>query len=258
MNKVILFLVGMLSCTLLEALYFGNPMEPEIIDRGIILSPENWASARVGYEGNYVFNRRLEARDGSTGGIDEFQYLLNQGVATVNFLDRFEVYGSFGAMSASFSNRPHVDHKRREYQTNDAFSWGVGGRAELFHWGESVLGVGGSYQFARPPMKWNTLDGVSSSTSAILHYGEWQVGVGMSHRIDPFIPYIAVLYSHVGASVTKISHDFLPHSDFKMVSREHWGLAMGCSFSTSEIFDLGVEVRLFDEEAISLAGSAKF
>ncbi len=242
----------------LHALYFGNPASPDIIEEGLIFCYENWAGVKVGYQGDYCFNRNLKAEGSVRGRIDDFSYLMNQGVFTFNILDRYEFYGSLGAMNVSFSNRSQRDFKKRNYETNGHFTWGAGARLELFHWGCTLFSVDGAYQYSNLPLKWNALDGASFKTHAQLKYVEWQVGGGVSHQIDMLIPYAALTYSSVQARLKNIEKNILHHSHFSMRSNQRFGLAMGCTISSSSTLDLNAEVRLFSEQAISLAGNIKF
>lgn len=256
--KRILLSISLLVCTAVHALYNGNPAEPELIDEGFFLSKENWASIKTGYEGDFVFDRKLRAYDGASGRIDEFQYLMNQGVLTFNFQDSYELYGSAGSMKSYVTLRPHVDFKQREFDTNDHFTWGVGGKAIVFHWGSSQIGMDAKYQEAIGHVKWNAIDGATYTTNAQLQYREWQVSAGVSHHIDIFTPYLTVNYSSVHAKMHKIRHNILNNPSFKMRSREHWGLAVGCSLSTAKLLDLNFEVQMINEEALTLAGNVKF
>jgi hypothetical protein len=241
-----------------HALYNGNPVEPAAIEQGLFLEEDNLFSAKAGYQGTYVFDRKLRAYDGAKGRIDQCQLLFNQAVVTVNVFDRIEVYGTIGSMNAFLSHRPHVDMRRREYQTSDHPTWGVGARGLLMNWGNTSLGVNGSYQWGRPHVKWIAVDGVSQTTAAVLKYREWQVGIGVAHQVDVFIPYISLVYSHVHARMEHLRASVLPRSSFDMRNRDHFGMALGCTLTTERVFDLTVEGRVFDEQAVTLAGNLKF
>jgi major outer membrane protein len=246
------------SMTSLYALYNGNPSAPDIIDEALFSCQDNFFVIKAGYQGDYVFDRKLAARKGITGRMDQSQIGMNQGVLTLNLQDRFEIYGSVGAMNAFLSDRPHVDGQRRQYETHDELTWGVGGRCLIVPFKNIDFGVDACYQYANPHLAWNAINGVAYKTRGRLKYEEWQVGLGLSYHIDFFTPYLAVKYSNVWAKMSHIRPDILPVSHFKMKSREHFGLALGCTLSNGKIFDLTGEVRLFDEQAVSVAGNIKF
>lgn len=241
-----------------HGLYNGNPSAPEIIDEGIFINPEFPVSAKAGYQGDFIFGKKLRAYDGASGRIDTFSALMNQGVVTLNIVDSYEFYGSAGSMDTCISHRPHVDGKRREYETNNPLTWGAGLRAILFRWGRTELGFDGKYQHAHSGIKWITVNGTAFATGATLTYEEWQLGLGLSHHVDFLTPYAAVRYADPHAKIKHLLPDVLPNSRFVMKTHDWWGLSLGCTISSAKRFDLNVEVRLFDEEALTLAGNVKF
>lgn len=252
-------LLSLFAIDSLHALYSGNPDEPELIDNGLLFATDNTFGVKIGYEGDFVFDRRLNASSGASCRVDEFQSRMNQGVLTLNFFDKIEAFGSVGSMNAYVSLRPHKDGERREFQSGDATTWGAGGRVLLFTWDDLHAGVTGSYQSADLPMRWNALNGETFSTAAKMKYWEWQIAGLFSYRVEMFDPYIGITYSVAEAVVRHIRSDMqLGHRQFKMKSRDRVGAALGCSLTPSKIIDLNVEVRLFDEEAISVAGNLKF
>lgn len=243
----------------LFALYNGNPAEPELIDQGFFISECSFVTVKAGYQGDFIFDRKLHAKNGSRGRIDEFEARFDQGTVTLNLMNRFEAYGSVGSMHAYFSHRPHIDREQRIYQTNDHLAWGVGGRAVLFNWEAATFGFDAKYQCGYPHVKWNTINGDAFTTGAELHYHEWQVGAGASYECNFFIPYAAFKYSVVNATLKHIRANMeLGTSRFKMKSREHFGLSLGCSLSPGKYFDFNVEVQLFDEQGLTLAGNVQF
>ncbi len=211
-------------------------------------------------------------KGGVSGTIEEFSYLADQGVVTLNFMDRLEVYGSAGA--ANFSNTDQINLSgpligtipvQLNYQTSNKLIWGTGIRVELFSWGATALGADAKYQYAHPEIRWNTSDGIPFPGSGKLRYNEWQVALGLSHHVDIFTPYIGVTYSKVLAKMHGLSTAWVGFqtlnglvSSFKLRSKDHVGLTLGCDLSTGKIIDLGVEVRLISEQALTLKGDIKF
>jgi major outer membrane protein len=258
MKKLTALLVALLTASSLSALYNGNPSEPELIDKGFFLCRDNMFSVKAGYQGDFVFDRKLRAHRGATGRIDTFKYDMQQGVLTFGLMDRYEVYGSLGSMNAYIAHRPHIDMKRREYETSNHLTWGCGARAIIFRACHAVVGLDAKYQYAHPHVKWNALDGAAFTTGAGLQYREWQLGLAGSYHVHIFTPYAAVKYSSVHSKLNEIrANMLLGHERFKMRSRDRFGMALGCSLSTAKLLDLNVEVSLFDEQALILAGNIK-
>ncbi len=247
-----------LSCSPAFALFLGNPASPNMVDQGFFISEDAFTKAKVGYQLDVVFDRYMKSYAGAHSRVDRYQSIYNQGVATLNFLDRIEAYASLGAVDMQFSHRPRPDHYRREYQTNDRITWGVGGRILIYQWGDSTIGLEGGYQWAFPHIKWDALNGTSYTTSATMRYREWQIGFGYAYTIDMFIPYAAVKYSNAQAKVSSLRHNLeLEHSHFKMRNRDHWGLVLGCTLTPGRIIDLTFESRMIDEQAISFVANLK-
>lgn len=258
LQKAILPLL-FLATSSLHALYLGNPASPDAIAEGFYIAQDAVIGVKAGYQVDYVFDRELKSYAGARARVDQFQAQLNQGVLTFSFIERIEVYASAGAMEATFSHRPKSGHARREYQTNDKLTWGVGARAIIYEWKDCCLSIEGGYQFAYPRIKWDALNGTSFTTDAKMLYREWQTGLGISRKIDMFIPYGAVKYSAVHAQVTSVRSNMeLGTSHFKMTNRNHFGLVLGCTLTPGKYFDITVESRMIDEEALTLAGNFKF
>lgn len=259
MKRTFLFLWIWGVCAQACALYLGNPAAPEIIEEGFFIPEDTFLKVKVGYQLDVTFDRRLKSYAGADARVDQYEMIMNQGVVTLNAVDRVEGYASVGAVKSTFSHRPQPNHARREYQTNERVTWGVGGRIILFEWGNSFIGIAGGYQWAFPHIKWDALDGAAFTTSATMKYREWQVGLGIAHQVDFLVPYAAVKYSNVQAKLSSLRSNLeLNHSHFKMRNRSHYGLVLGCTLTTGKIFDFTIESRMIDEQAISFAGNAKF
>ena len=238
------------------ALYNGNPAEPELIEEGLFIPDDFCLAVKLGYQGDIVFDRKLRAYNGASGRMDESRLYIQQGVLTLNMIQKLELYVSLGAINAFFTNRPHFDEKRREYQTDNRLAWGTGGRLVLFNWDAATVGLNGSYFQGYPHLKWDALNGVSFPSEANVKYHEWQVGLGVSYQVDLFCPYISATYSDVRARISRISSNMQLHSShFKMRSRDKFGMALGCSLTNAKIVDINLEVRLIDEAAVILAGN---
>ena len=135
----------------------GNPAEPEIIYHGLFISEEATLGIKTGYQGDVVFDRKFNKSDKGM--------VLNQGVVTLNYIDRFELYGSGGHASFRSKNR---------------FTVGGGGKVLLSEWGNVGIGLDGKYQYS--PL-----------------FREYQVAFGAYYTFDYFIPYVGIKYSNIHA-----------------------------------------------------------
>lgn len=251
--------VGMVLLNSVHALYSGNPDEAELLDGGLFLPRDDSFGVKLGYQGDLVFDRKMHATSGVQGDVDTFESRMNQAVLSVNFMNRLELFGSAGSMKAYLSFRPNEEGKRREFQTHEQFTWGGGGRALLLNWGNAHVGASGSYQYAKLPINWDAVNGETFSSHATMKYWEWQAAGLIAYRVEIFDPYAGVSYSSAEAILYHIGEDLhLHHKRVKMKNRERIGLILGCSLTASRVVDLNIEVRLFDEEAVSIAGNMKF
>jgi hypothetical protein len=255
MKKILALLLCPFS---VYALYQGSPAQPQIIDQGFWFPQDSFMTVKVGYQGDYVYDRKMKLYGDFHNRIDRFQIWTNQAVMTANVLDRFEVYASAGSMTVDFWHRLNVDGKRREYESHDNWTVGGGARLLLLQWGNTSLGVDGTLQYANPFIVWDALDGVAHATGAHVRYLDWQVGFALSYTADLFTPYIAAIYSSADARLDGVHDDVLPTTHVKMRSRDHFGMALGCTLSSGKIFDLTFEARLIDEQAVTAAANVKF
>lgn len=240
------------------ALFQGNPDQPQIIEEGFFISSDSFLTVKAGYQGDWVWNRKMKTISNAKGIIDRFKIQMNQGVFTVDVLDRAEFYASVGSFTTELWHRPRPDRQRREYESHDRWTLGGGIRLVLLQWGNTTLGADGTMQYAAPRMKWSALDGVPSAKSCRMNYVEWQTSLAVTHCIDIFSPYLGVTYSVVHAHLDRIPRSILPSSHIKMHNRDRFGLALGCTLSSCKKFDLTLEARLISEQATTAAGNIKF
>lgn len=244
----------------LFALYMGNPAAPTVIDEGFFFSKENWFAVKVGYQRDWLFDRNMKVVARGSGRMDNFEALSDQGVLTFNIIDHIEVYGSAGATRFYAANRP-TSGVRHEFQTYDQFTWGVGARGTFYEWKGLSFGLDATYQQAHPAIKWLTVNGtpVNPDAGSKLVYSEWQIGLGAAYQVDIFFPYLAVKYSNATGHFEYLPPGFLNEGrQFKLKNRRKFGLALGTTLSTGSRLAANVEVRLIDEQAITLAAELEF
>lgn len=242
------------------SLYMGNPSAPEVVNEGCFFSVENWLAVKAGYQRDWVFERTMKAVSKISGRMDCFSFVSDQGVLTVNVIDRIELYGSAGAthLHAAYCSRSNVLY---EYKTHDQLTWGIGLRGIFASFEKVSLGIDGVYQRAHPAMQRITVNGapVKDSSAARLFYSEWQIGLGISYQQDPFIPYIGVKYANATARFHHLPLGALTTGGhFKVKNRRKFGMVLGTTGSNGKYFGSTVEIRLIDEQSITLAAEVKF
>ncbi|MDX8430907.1 MAG: hypothetical protein SNF33_03775 [Candidatus Algichlamydia australiensis] len=256
MRKILPFLLFLAQ---LPALYNGNPSSPGIMEEGFLLTKEGSVTASLGYRGDYCFDRRMKVTSQFSGDFERFKTSFQQGVFALDFFDRVEVYGSLGTIRIEAMQRP-MEGFKNEYETGYRFTWGVGGTILIYQTNQLAIGLDAKYQHGTPDLDWIGVNGFAFGdlSGADIHYSEWQIGLGLSYQIELFIPYIAAKYSNAKAEFSSVPPGLLPATNFDAKSRYPFGFALGTTLTTQRLFSLNVEVRLLDEEAISLAGTLKF
>lgn len=280
MKKLFTTLLTVLACGSVYALPVGNPSDASLLCDGLLFEGHcgdpcdpcltlcDAFSLRVGFYGDYVFNRHLEIDRHSDGSdIESAEIYTNAALITANLWDRLDVFTTFGGTNlrletnASSFNGPNGSRFVLETETN--FSWSIGARGTIWECGCTSLGIEGQYLFTKPDVKRVTVGAVDSvypDSTVSSKYREWQVGVGLSHRINIFVPYVAVKWSRArftcdnaqpGAPIAAMTL-------FNTQNKKDWGYAVGVSIVDCEKASLTVEGRFGDEKAVHVNGQIRF
>lgn len=249
----------------LNAAPVGNTSAPKIIEKGFIFPCQNWIDFRLGYEGDFVTDGRMRQTHQGSGRVDTYKQWTNSGTFTLNMVDRFDIYGVFGAseMDANwrFENTLNSSINRIKFETNRNFLWAVGSRAILYEWFNTSLGIGGRYSAANYHLDELKSNGVHFNPgNSRIHWREWQIDLDVSYTICLFTPYIGVKYSNVRAKLRDfplaISADLTGSNTFK--NQNTTGLVLGSAISNGNYFMFNLEARLIDEEAVTVSADLRF
>ena len=242
----------------------GNTAAPQLIEEGFFISRDSWIDVRIGYEGDFVGNARMKQYQQGSGRVDTFQQYTNSGTATLNILDRLDLFGSFGSSRICadwrFTDESGLE-ARAQMETLYHYIWAVGARGILFEWGNVALGLGGRYGYCNYKPSLLTINAVPVSTSGShCHWRGWQFDLDVSYKIDLFTPYVGLKYSsteaHIGPFSNSVSISGADTNHFE--NKTPVGLFLGCSLSTGKYFMLNVEGRLIDEDAVTISGDLRF
>ncbi len=230
------------------ALPLSNPKDPAYLSEGLI-NPSEYCcelfhlpqscqklNLRMGFYGDYVFQRGLEVY-GMPGYPDGNKDLLetslftNAGLITLNYKDRWEVFGTLGSTCLFFSGdckafnvAPlyNIDRDKSwltgvvSVETLAGFSWSVGGKGILYEKGCTTIGIEGQYFSFSAPFKtvertntafvqarvdaqeWIGIDATGLTYPNRLlsaNYCEWQVGLGIAQQVGWAVPYAGIKLS---------------------------------------------------------------
>lgn len=253
------------ALTELYAAPVGNSSAPGVIKEGMFFSCDRWIDFRVGYEGDFVADGRMEQKNQGTGRVDTYEQWTNSGTFTLNVLDRLDLYGVFGSSRTEadwrFEDAASGNIHRIKLKTGNQFSWAAAGRAILYEWCNTCLGAGGRYTSCNNRPDQLTSDGmIADVANSQFFWREWQVNLDVSYKISLFIPYIGIKYSKAQARLKNfgvpISASLTGNHSFK--NRIQTGLYLGCTLSNGKYFMLNLEGRLIDEEAVTVSGDFRF
>ena len=264
MKKIFYIFIFIITSKALFALPCGNPASPHIIEEGLLISPASWVNCRVGYEGNFVSNRRLKKSE-FNNRIDHFEMDMNAGTFTVNVQNRLDLYAVGGeARMQSYWRFVETNQtpSRVEFETKYRWAWSGGARAVFFDWGRTSLELGGRYLTSKPKVLWLTKNGTPIAfNKAKCHFSEWQLDLGIAYHADLFFPYLGIKYSRAKVRVSEIDAAIIGDEEthhVRMKNRRKVGMMLGCGVSNGKYFLLNIEARLFDEDAASVTGEFRF
>jgi major outer membrane protein len=290
MKKLVLTMLMLLTCGASYALPVGNPAEASLFlngawwDNNSCCDPSNpcfsWSEAfsiRVGYYGDFVFNRHLKVKrepDHRTKSIQKTRINTNAGYLAFNFCNRLDFFTTLGATDlnirtngSAFSTTPI--NELVELNFNSQFSWSVGGRVTIWQCDCFAIGIEGQYFHTRAELD----NIVLYDTGTILYfngserrrnYKEWQAGLGAAYRIATscptiaFVPYAAVKWAD---AKHRLNNTFIEPTAAatlfnlgRLGVKKHWGWAAGITLELCDIIGVTAEGRWGDERALYING----
>ena len=288
MKKLVMTILTLLTCGAAYALPVGNPSEASLFLDGAWWDSYccdpcdpcfSWYDAwsfRVGFYGDYVFNRHLAIDNGHNDrgqGVHRTELFTNAGYLAFNICDRVDFFGTLGATNIFM--RTNVTSFAPVFVIGDFkfetdFSWSVGARATLWECDCFALGMEGQYFQTNPDVdhfiRGDTGTVVYFDTNNSTSYSEWQVGLGASYRFATncpsfsLVPYAAIKWSNArwefasftftDADTTFTLHRFEPY--------KNWGYAIGMSLTLCDMIGVTVEGRFADEKAVHVNGQFRF
>jgi len=248
---IVVVMMVMTIFSVASAAPVGNPAKP-ILEKGD-------TPFKVGAELDFVTERELDYSDEDIAIENLNSYM---GKISYAMADKVEVFCLLGAAEGEFSEKyTGVDLK---YDTETAFSWGLGATAFLYEFDNGIrVGLDGRYRQAEPDIDKVTLNGVSYSPGEAgisdfsAEYREWQVALGLSKEIGQFVPYGGIKYSDVETSMqATISGTTYKTDDIN--SDDVVGIFVGCDFLPTKNLSIGVEGRFIDETAFTVSMNYRF
>lgn len=289
-------MLSILACGAAYALPVGNPSEASLLSDGLIWEGFcgdpcdpclSWCDAwsfRVGFYGDYVFNRHMEVDDNNApnrADIEHTNLNTNAAILVLNLWDRFDIFTTLGASNFGIETNARtfrgpgttpasINGRRIFIESESQFSWSVGGRATLWECGCTTLGLEGQYfrfcpNIRRISVSADDYYSIYPDHSIRARISEWQVGLGLSHRINMFVPYIAVQYArnHIDfdenvVTLTANTSGIVNLNLYDLRNKKPWGYEVGVSLVDCEKAFVTVAGRWAGEKAVYVTGQVRF
>lgn len=303
MKKLFMTMLAVLSCGAVQALPVANPAAASLLCDGIFWEGHcgdmcdpclTWCDAfsmRVGFWGDYQFNRYMETNDACEHrDVDVTRVISNAGYIVGNFWDRFDIYGTLGTtqiqlwgdMGIMQSSGPNPVVQTGEalfhLTTTTDFAWSIGARGTIWECGCTSVGAEFQYLQTRPELKFfdeYNNDGTTTDryrqafgTSCYgIKYYDWQIGIGVAHRINLLVPYAAIRWSNANLNLGNANlrgqatqAPGIPNSTTlaDLRSIKSWGYAVGVSLVDCEKMALTVEGGFAASLEASVIGEIRF
>lgn len=264
------------------ALPLGNPQEASLLNCGAFNNYPmaclgcrvDFVTVRVGFYGDYVFNRHLKAKtpSGKWKSLHETRLMTNAAVIAVDILNRGEFFSTLGGTNLSLKSRAvslgSTSTLDFLLETQTRFSWSVGGNVILWKCGSFSLGIEGQYFNYRPKLKevrFETMDVLYPSRTVRVKYDEWQLGAGIAYSFfisdsATCVPYIGV----EGAAAYGTFGEFLFAETIDSVMLPHFrsdrnvGYALGLSLVGCGTWQITAEARFINETACHVSADFRF
>lgn len=228
----------------------------------------NW---RIGYSGDFVFNRYMERRQNThnLSDIRTVSFVTNAGALTVNAADWFEFYTLLGATKFSIITPSRANGQQSELFFSPRLSWSIGMRGTAWMCHGLALGFQGQYFRTSPK-----LDAFFDYGGGVLNYfnnyekptyAEWSASCGMSYPFEgpgdmEFIPHVAAVasWAKMGMRGNSFVNDGTTHTFLNLKDTRMWGYAFGLNWILNRTIDVGVEARFGDQKALHIIGEVAF
>ena len=275
-----LFLLSLLLVSPLFALPIGNPMDASLYSNGLVWGDccgdrccdpcdpcFSWCDAwsfRLGFYGDYVYNRHLKRTKGGVKGLNDAELYTNAALLALNICDRVDVFATLGESQLRLLGdyRSFFDQTSLTYESLDSktkFSWSVGGRLTIWNCDCFYFGAEGQYFSTNPSIAWEeNMSGIQYDTGRV-HYREWQAALGASYLIRVGCSGISVIpYTAVTWSVARLTDNTTQGPESKFHNGKLWGWGLGTTIAFCDAFGVTVEGRWGNEKAFHLNGQFRF
>ena len=282
MKKLILSFLTVLSCGTVCALPIGNPASPKLYTSSLWFGDNEWSDPcdpctswfdwidlRMGYYGNFVYNRRLEVDSSEGPTISNTTITTNDGLFTFSFCRWIDLFAHVGVSNFEASSPLSAANPiETTLYYSPSLSYGGGGKITFWSCDDFFLGVEGQYFYSNTELDSLQLDSTgvltyfNSDSERDAGYGEWQVSVACSYRfVDSanfsMVPYAALVFSGVSWKTEGTGDSNIVNlSDLK--EQQVTGWALGATALLCDMVGISVEGHWANQKALSIIGQISF
>lgn len=208
----------------LSALPINNPADICLLDCPFAILPgratnvdielPHYIRTRVGYFGNFVYNRRLESASlGLTKQVESARIITNGGFFALDLFDHLTFYGRFGATQITYDSNASAFNqegdarsgKRIQYFFGTTTSWNLGAQALIFKWRDFFVNLEGQYFETKPYLSYVPYESETSIWYPPFNvpylYQESQASVGLVYMLNSMVtPFVSLAWSSVHTS----------------------------------------------------------
>jgi hypothetical protein len=230
-----------------------NLAEPLNLSKGLMNASQNFGLV-VGFDTDFSTDRNLKDTSDDT----ELMFYGAKVGAVIS--DRALVSLLVGQASAKTGFQDGGAALQTE--TEKDLYWGIGGSVILaekkFDTGDRLaVGLDGWYRTADLGNDSTKIGGVAvTPTADEWTYNEFQLGLGISYKLEFFVPYLGVKFADVSGDHSITAAGTRYHLDLEADS--NIGVFGGASFSFGDMGAIGIEARLGDEVSYGAYGLIRF
>ena len=290
MKRFVLSVLTVLTCGALQALPAGNPADASLYTNNFWFGDASscdpcdpcgswcdWFDWRLGFYGDYVYNRHLKTRANNNNPIAapvmETSIFTNAGLIALDVCDWLEAFGTVGVSNFYIRTTANVwrglttSNEETEVFFAPSMSYSGGLRATIWQCDNFYVGGMAQYFYSNTEIDAflafvpGTVTHFNTSRSG--SYQEWQVAIGAAYSFMnsanfAFVPYANVEVSGVNWDLQKVftvdqTYIFQTLRENKVV-----GWSLGLSAILCDLVGVTVEGRWANEKAIHVNGQLSF
>ena len=289
MKKFVLTVLTVLTCGALQALPAGNPADASLYTNNFWFGDSScdpcdpcgsWCDMfdiRLGFYGDYVFNRHLETKGNIVtdqgGDIQTTTIMTNAGLFVLNICEWIDLFATVGVTNFHIKTEDSVwgvaAPTMSELGFNPTMSYSGGIRATLWNCDCFYVGAEAQYFYSRTETNWYMNYNAGALTyfndNRQADYQEWQVAIGAAYTFVnsanfAFIPYANIEVSGVNWNPRK---DFTPSGGTQtrlqsLHEKKVVGWSLGMTALLCDLIGVTVEGRWANEKAIHVNGQLSF